>query len=138
METVIIDAGPLIAYLDAGDQHHDWAAAQFRLFDQPLLTCEAALSEAFFLLRDTAGAVERLLQLLDRGLVIPRLHLAQELPAIASLMRRYQQVPMSLADAGLVRLAELHPHAKVFTADSDFTIYRKNGRQTLPLIAPEK
>ena len=61
METVIVDAGPLVAYLDAGDQHHDWAAAQFRSFDEPLLTCEAALSEAFFLLRDTAGAVERLL-----------------------------------------------------------------------------
>ena len=132
METVIVDAGPLVAYLDAGDQHHDWAAAQFRLFDQPLLTCEAALSEAFFLLRDTSGAVERLLQLLDRGLVIPRLHLEQELPAIASLMRRYQQVPMSLADAGLVRLAELHPPAKVFTAEATSRFIARTGGKRFP------
>jgi uncharacterized protein len=51
METVIVDAGPLVAYLQKGDQDHDWAVEQFQWLHAPLLTCDAVLSEAFYLLR---------------------------------------------------------------------------------------
>src|SRR5512135_758640 len=105
METVIADAGPSVAYLKADDRHHDWALAVFQRLADPLRTCDAALSEAFFLLRRTHNGTEKLLGLLERGIVLPHFALASELPAVAQLLRRYQSVPMSLADACLVRMA---------------------------------
>ena len=136
-KSIIADAGPLVAYLKRDDEHHAWAEEMFHHFHAPLRTCDAALSEAFFLLQQTHGGGEQLLALLERGLVIPDFDLAAELPAIAHLMRRYQSVPMSLADACLVRMAEQERDAAVFTLDSDFKIYRRHGRQTIPLIFPE-
>jgi uncharacterized protein len=109
----------------------------FQRLGSPLLTCDAALSEAFFLLQQTHGGAEKLLALLERGLIIPDFDLLAELPAVAQLLRRYKSVPMSLADACLVRMAELHRDATVFTLDSDFHIHRKNRRQPIVLIHPD-
>ena len=100
---VITDAGPLVAYLKRDDVHHIWAQEMFRQFHEPLRTCDAALSEAFFLLQQTQDGGENLRALLERGLVVPDFDLAGELPAINHLMRRYKNVPMSLADACLVQ-----------------------------------
>ena len=137
METVIADAGPLVAYLKRDDKDHDWAADVFQRLTSLLRTCDAALSEAFFLLQRTHGGADRLLELLERGLVIPDFSLVAELRAIGQLLRRYQSVPMSLADACLVRMAELHHDAFVLTLDSDFRIYRKHRRQQIPLLHPD-
>src|SRR6266436_859597 len=101
METVIADAGPLVAYLKRDDKDHGWAEGMFRRFTSPLRTCDAALSEAFFLLQKTHGGTEKLLALLERGLVVPDFSLLTELPAVGQLLRRYGSVPMSLADACL-------------------------------------
>ena len=136
-KTLLTDAGPLVAYLKRDDEHHAWAEEMFRQFREPLRTCDAVLSEAFFLLQQTHGGAEGLLALLERGLVVPDFDLAAELPAIAPLLRRYRNVPMSLADACLVRMAERERDTAVFTLDSDFKIYRRHGRQTIPLIFPE-
>ena len=137
METVIADAGPLVAYLKRDDKDHDWAKEVFHRLTSPLRTCDAALSEAFFLLRQTHGGADKLLALLERGLVIPDFNLLAELPAVGQLLRRYASVPMSLADACLVRMAELHRDAAVLTLDSDFRIYRKHRRQAIALIDPD-
>lgn len=137
METIIVDAGPLVAYLRHDDADHDWATEQFRRFRHPLRTCDAALSEAVFLLQQTRTGIGPLLELLDRGAVLPDLNLRAELPAVLRLLRRYKDVPMSLADACLVRLAELHDTPVVFTLDSDFRIYRRHRHQTIPLIFPD-
>jgi len=137
METVIADAGPLVAYLKRGDKDHDWAEEVFHRLTCPLRTCDAALSEAFFLLQQTHGGADKLLAFLERGLVIPDFNLAAELPAVGQLLRRYESVPMSLADACLVGMAELHRDAAVFTLDGDFRIYRKHRRQAIALIYPD-
>jgi len=137
METVIADAGPLVAYLKRDDKDHDWAEEVFQRLTSPLRTCDAALSEAFFLLRQTHGGSGELLRLLERGLVVPDFNLLAELPAVGQLLRRYESVPMSLADACLVRMAELNRDASVFTLDSDFRIYRKHRRQAIALIYPD-
>ena len=121
METVIADAGPLVADLKRDDKDHAWAVDVFRRLISPLLTCDAALSEAFFLLQRTHGGTDRLLELLERGLVIPDFSLITELRPVGQLLRRYQSVPMSLADACLVRMAELHHGAFVLTLDGDFS-----------------
>lgn len=137
MPAVIVDAGPLVAYLKKDDHDHAWAEAHFRELRAPLLTCDAVLSEAIFLLGETHGGVSKLLGLLERKIVVPDFGLRSELPAIGNLLRRYADVPMSLADACLVRMAELWDDSTVFTLDSDFRIYRRNRRQIIPLIFPE-
>ncbi len=78
-----------------------------------------------------------MIELLAMGIVVPAFDLAAELPAVGQLLRKYESVPMSLADACPVRMAELHRGAAVFTLDGDFRIYRKHRRQVIPLIYPE-
>jgi predicted nucleic acid-binding protein len=136
METVIADTGPLVAFLRRDDADHAWAAERFRELTTPLVTCDAVLSEALFLLSQSAGGARKLLDLVDRGLVVPSFDLAAELKAVSQLLRRFEDVPMSLADACLVRMAELHDDARVFALDSDFKVYRRHRRQVIPLLYP--
>jgi predicted nucleic acid-binding protein len=135
-KTVLIDSGAIVAALRQRDQHHAWARAHFETFTRPCLTCEAVLSESFFLLECAPRGKEILCTLLERGILEVPFSLPQHLGEIVSLMRRYRDTPMSFADACLVRMAETHPDAVVFTTDSDFLEYRKNRRQLIPLIAP--
>ena len=135
---VIIDTGPLVAFLNRRDEWHDWAVAQFSRITPPMLTCEAVLSEAAFLLRRDHAGVDGLLQLVERRLVVPDFRLDEEIDDVRRLMKRYANVPMSLADACLVRMTESNGRASVCTLDDDFRTYRKMGRQVIPLIAPAK
>ena len=132
----IVDAGPLVAFLSARDHHHAWAARMLASISPPVLTCEAVLAEAWHLLGGTARGQAALLELLATGLVVPEFALKAELVAVRRLTARYRDRPMSLADACLVRLAELYDEAAVVTLDRDFSVYRKNGRQIIPLVSP--
>ena len=134
--TVIADTGPLVAYLDKRDAFHDWAKAQMRDFTEPLISCEAVVAEALFLLRRGGIDTQLLLQLVERGIVVISIRLDEEIAALRKLIARYSNVPMALADACLVRLAEIHDQCTVWTIDSDFTIYRRNGRRPIPLLMP--
>lgn len=134
--SLLVDAGPLVALLSERDRHHEWAKQAFSGAAPPVRTCEAVLSEAWYLLRLTRRGQPALLELLERSLVSIDFALAAELVAVRRLVARYRDRPMSLADACLVRMAELYDEAAVLTIDADFTIYRKNGRQVIPLIAP--
>lgn len=132
----LVDTGALVALLSERDRHHEWAKQTFAAATPPIRTCEAVLSEAWHLLRQTRRGQVALLELVERSLVSIDFVLAAELVAVRRLVTRYRDRPMSLADACLVRMAELYDEAAVLTIDSDFTIYRKNGRQVIPLIAP--
>ncbi len=138
LSDVIIDTGPLVAFLNRKDEWHDWAVAQLTLIAPPLLTCEAVLSEAAFLLRRDHAGVDGLLQMVHRRLVTSPFRADDEIDDLRRLMKRYADVPMSLADACLVRMAEKHTRASVMTLDEDFRIYRRLGRQIIPLIAPPR
>lgn len=138
MSEILADTGPLVAYLDRSDQHHAWAKEQFARFSEPLLTCEAVIAEALFLLRRGGIQPDALLKLVTRGLLLPVFSLAAEAESILDLMHRYRNVPMALADACLVRMAETHEQATVFTLDSDFSIYRKAHRRVIPVLCPER
>jgi len=86
MEAVIADTGPLVAFLRRDDADHEWSADRFRELHSPLVTCEAVLSEALFLLNRSPGGVRRLRDLVDRGLVVPAFNLADDpvdLPGVA-------------------------------------------------------
>ena len=134
---VVIDSGPIVATLRRRDQHHLWARAHFEAETEPFLTCEAVISESHFLLERARGGSEGLCGLLERGIIAVDFSFTDQLAETLRLIRRYHDTPMSFADACLVRMAEQTQGAVVFTTDSDFHTYRKNGRQIIPLIMPE-
>jgi len=136
ISNVLLDTGPLVAYLHRRDRNHLWAVQQLSKITPPLLTCEAVLAEACFLLRGFKGGGWPVLELLESGLVRVAFHLEEEISAVRKLVARYQSVPMALADACLVRMSELRSQSSVLTCDSDFGIYRKHGRMRIPLIIP--
>ena len=134
---VITDTGPLVALLNRRERQHAWAREQWSRIEAPAITCEAVISEGCFLLQGVDGGINALMQLVERRVVRIAFDLADELPAIAKLMKRYKNVPMSLADACLVRMAEQFPASTVLTLDSDFRIYRKSGREVIPTVMPQ-
>ncbi len=134
---VLIDSGPLVAALRRRDQHHEWARAHFEVATEPFVTCEAVISESFFLLERARDGQPALSALLERGIVQVGFSFSEQRTETLRLMRRYRDTPMSFADACLVRMAEQTAAAVVFTTDGDFQTYRKNGRQVIPLIIPE-
>ena len=113
-----------------------WAVAQFEALTGALVTCEAVLSEAFFLLRRFPQHRRTLRQMLVDEVFDLSFHLGDESRPVSALMHRYHEVPMSLADACLVRLSELHPKLPVLSTDSDFRIYRRNRRQLIRCLLP--
>lgn len=133
---VIIDAGPLAALVHDRDQYHAWARQQVSQLRAPFLTCDAVLSETWFLLRNLPKAQDKLLALWQQGLICSRFDSASETDRLIELLRKYASVPMSFADACLVRMSELDNNVTIFTADSDFSIYRRNRNETIPLILP--
>lgn len=136
MSSPIVDAGPLVAYFKRDDLHHQWSRERLGLLHPPLYLCDAVISEACFLLRRTDSGVDRLMEFLERGIVTLDFSVRAEVPALRKLLRRYRSVPMSLADACLVRMSELLKEPLIITLDSNFTIYRRHGRQVIPLRTP--
>lgn len=135
-KTVLIDSGAIVAALRRRDQHHVWARSHFQALTDPCMTCEAVLSESFYLLERAKEGKQRLISMLERGIVVSEFDFGAHRKETLRLLRQYADTPMSFADACLVRMAELHDDAVVFTTDNDFRIYRKNGRQAIPLIGP--
>jgi predicted nucleic acid-binding protein len=136
--SVIVDTGPIVALLDADDQYHSWAKAQFARLRPPLQTCEAVLTESCFLITRAGADPSAVTQLVERGVLTVAALFDNEARSVSSLIRRYANVPMSLADACLVKLVELKPLATLFTLDSDFQIYRQKGRRVIPLLIPSE
>lgn len=135
---VLIDTGPLVTFLAAGLEHHNWVCEQWKRLRPPLVTCEPVLTEAAFLLKREGRETDPLFALLERGVLRVGLEIEDQLADLRTLMRRYRDRPMSLADACLVRLAELHPGAVIFTLDADFRIYRRHGNKVIPLLVLEQ
>jgi predicted nucleic acid-binding protein len=133
---ILADTGPLVAYLSRTDRHHDWSATAFSSFLEPVYTCEAVVSECLFLLRSAGLEAEAFLQLLERGVILLDFSVDDNFADVISLLRKYADQPISLADACLVRMAELSDNCQIFTTDRDFLIYRRKGRGIIPLITP--
>ncbi|MBN1906925.1 MAG: PIN domain-containing protein [Deltaproteobacteria bacterium] len=131
---VIIDTGPIVAFINARDKHHEWSKEQFSRIAPPLLTCESVISEACFLLRDIHNGSDIILELLKRGVINLPFKMEDSLEQIKWLLNKYSNVPMSLADACLVRMSEIYPDSSIFTLDNDFGIYRKNRRNVIRLL----
>jgi predicted nucleic acid-binding protein len=132
----IVDTGPLVAFFDRSERHHLWAVARVEELDAPLLVCEPVLTEAAYLLARFPKAQDALFDLLQNGALVLAFRLEEHVVAIHRLLRKYRDTPMSLADACIVRMAEIHENQSVLTLDSDFTVYRKHGRVSIALVYP--
>lgn len=138
MKNVVVDTGPIVAFLNVRDAHHRWVREALEGVEPPMRTCEAVVSEACFLVRALRGGPAAVLELVDRGIVEVPFRLGDELDAVRRLMARYANVPMSFADACLVRMSELDARATILTLDEDFRVYRRNGRQPIPVVMPAR
>lgn len=133
----IADAGVIVGLIYQKDQWHEWTFQQANQLLPPFLTCEAVITEACFLLQDIPDGEQNVLGMIAAGYLQIDFSLSGEAANIKSLMKKYENVPMSLADACLVRMSERRENSVIFTVDSDFHIYRKNGKQKISLVIPE-
>jgi uncharacterized protein len=133
---VALDTGPLVAVLSRDEQYHEWCREQFKEIKPPLVSCEAVITEACFLLRSAPRALPQIEDYLNRGIIEIEFSLRDKIKPVFSLMKKYADVPMSLADACLVCIAEAIPGCRVFTLDSDFTVYRFPSRRLIPVLMP--
>jgi predicted nucleic acid-binding protein len=138
MPAAIVDTGPLVAWLDRAERHHRWVVTQIEELDPPLLVCEPVLAEAMYLLGRFAKAQDALFGLLENGAIKIAFRIEEHVAALRKLHHKYQDRPMSLADACIVRMAEIQERHEVLTIDSDFAVYRKHDRYPLPLIHPAR
>ena len=136
MTAVLLDTGPLVAYVVSAEAHHRWACERFAALQAPVFICEAVITEAAYLLERQGATCDLIWAMLRTGAMRLTFDLETEFESVAALMRRYADVPMDLADACLVRMSELHRDCRVLTTDSDFRFYRRFGRQVVPLICP--
>ncbi len=131
----IADTGFLVAFANRRDHHHAWAVALAEEVDEPLLTCEAVLSEAAFHLKSTSLVLE----MVDQGLLSLAFDAKKNFKELRQLAARYADRQADFADLCLVRMSELNPRHPVITVDEkDFSVYRRNGRDTIPLITPTR
>lgn len=131
----LTDAGPLVALIDADEPDHEVCRLVLAGLRLPLLTTWPAFTEAMYLLSRAGGPVGQ--KALWKLVLSDRLDIADlARPALersCRLMKKYANVPMDLADATLVALAEERGDRRVFTLDSDFRVYR-HGRQRFELV----
>ncbi len=138
MRGVLVDAGPLVAVVDESDGDHQRCVSVLKHLSDPLITTWPVVTEAMYLLEQTQNPLDSqdaLLAMLDRQLVLVVELRREDVPRLRALIRKYRDLPMDLADATLVRVAERDAVRQVFTLDRrDFQVYRFGRRETLTII----
>lgn len=129
----ILDAGPLIAALNRDDRHHRWARDTLARIGPPFHSCPEAMAEAAAMTGQPAAIVE----MIQAGEIVLTFDLAEQTASVLALLKKYADRHMDLADACIVRMAELERNSRVVTVDrTDFAVYRRNGRALIPVVAP--
>jgi len=132
---ILVDAGPLVALVDSGDQHHARCVDALKSFREPMATVWPPLTEAMYLLADLPKAQEALWEMIDRGALRLLPLGADDVPRMREVMKKYSNRPMDLADAALLRVAEREGIGKILTVDRrDFSVYRLYGRARPTLL----
>ena len=96
------------------------------------------IAESCHLVRHLDGGSAAVLELIRRGAITLAFSLSDESAAVTQLIKRYDDVPISIADACLVRMSELHTGSEIMTVDGDFQIYRRQGRGIIPTMMPQR
>lgn len=128
----IADTGFVVAFVNRNDQYHDWAKVVAKRITEPLLTCEAVLAESAFKLYSTSIVLE----LIHDQFLWIAFDLEENLAYIERLAEKYQDRNPDLADLCLIRMSELYPEHELLTVDTDFRVYRRNKRDSIPLLCP--
>lgn len=134
---ILVDAGPLIAVIHKDDAHHARCVDTLQSITEPLGTVWPALTEAMYLLSFSWKAQDALWEMVERGVVELLTLDRRDMSRARDWMKKYKDLPMDLADAALVAVAEREKIRRIFTLDRrDFEIYRptKLGRF---IILPE-
>ncbi len=132
---VLVDAGFVVALLSGRDEHHKWAVVQATNYPPPWSTCEAVLSETYHLLGEKGAP--SLSALIRRRALVVAFELGKNIEPATKLMEKYSDIPMSLADACLVRMTETLADPLILTTDEDFRVYRRHSRQVVPCMTPK-
>jgi uncharacterized protein len=129
----IADTGFLVAFVSGNDEHNGWAASIAEQLTEPLLTCEAVLAETAFHI----GNCARIFNLINDRIIVVAFDCNKHLPQLEELAIRYADRRPDFADLCLIRMSELFPKHPIITVGrEDFRIYRRNKRDTIPLICP--
>jgi len=132
----LADTGALVALLDRADLHHAWAVDCFKRLAPPLITCESVLAETLHLLADLSPSVTALARLYRDGILRINFEFQAHAATVWRLIHKYSELRMDFADACLVRMSELHTDCLIWTTDTHFRVYRRHGRQTIPVLSP--
>ena len=135
MINYLVDAGPLIGFLDKDDQWHEWSTRALEVLDEPLVTTETAVAEACHRLRKLRPALAVIPRLIAEGRLILAPVFSEQPRRVGELLAKYPE--MDAGDATLVVLSELFPRAKLITVDDDFRRYRRHRNQAIPLVMPQ-
>jgi len=129
-----LDAGPLIAALTAEDQYHEWACQTLRRLGPPFYSCPEAMAEVAAMTENPAAVVE----MIKEGDICLDFNLSEQADVVLRLLNKYRGQKIDLADACIIRMSELTRDCRVVTTDrKDFAVYRRNGRDQIPIIVPQ-
>jgi predicted nucleic acid-binding protein len=131
--TNILDAGPLIAVLNRRDAYHAWAVQTLERLGPPFYSCAEAMAEAAAL----TGQPRAIVEMIAAKEIVLDFDLTEQTASLLRLLKKYGDRRMDLTDACIVRMSELIRDCRVITVDrEDFSIYRRNGRDLIPFVAP--
>jgi uncharacterized protein len=132
---VLVDAGPLVALIDAADGHHEACVRALEQIRDPLVTVWPAFTEAMYLLGGSWRAQRALWSRIESTALTLAALDAGDAPRMRELMEKYRDLPMDLADAALVRVAEREGLSRIFTLDRQhFTVYRPGRRRRFVIL----
>lgn len=135
MRGVLVDAGPLVALLDRADAAHESCVAELKTIAGPLVTVWPALTEAMYLLGSSWLAQKALWSRIETGALELAALDDSDAPRMRELMEKYRDLPMDMADAALVRVAERESITRVFTLDRrHFSVYRPGRRKRFSIL----
>ena len=133
----LVDTGPLVAVFNRADAWHSWAEQTFAAIEESFWTSEAVITEAAWNLGENSPAARELLAAVDASVIRVLPAVADGAARLALLMAKYAR--MDVCDGSLVLLSERFPNGRILTVDfRDFPIYRRFGREPLPLLMPER
>ncbi len=134
MKATLLDTGVIVALLDRDERHHRQCVEVVSDLIGPIVTCEAVIAEACYLLRRLHGAPEAVIENVATGVFQTPVRLVDHAVSIGKLLRKYRDVPMDLADACLVDLADHIDSGQILTLDRDFEVYRWRSRRKFDLL----
>ena len=136
IKPILLDTGVIVALLDKSERHHEECVKIVSKLKRPLITCEAVIAEACYLLRKLRGAPESVLLNVENHIFQIPWMLSGNESRIIELTKKYAKVPMDFADACLVSMAEQFESHEILTLDSDFKVYRSKGKKEFKILIP--